>query len=121
MGRKLTCNVFLPNPAGDLSPLVAFLAGEELPEWAEDLVGPHVFEKAPKAEKSTKERIPSGLKEEPKAPPEFKVPSAKAAIATWKKFAKDAYGIQNLPENITRDEVIAEVYKVDPQLVVEEA
>lgn len=120
MGRKLTQNVFLPNPDSTVGPLIAFLAGDELPEWAQELVGDHVYEKPKEKVETKKGKIPSVPKKE-EEPAEFEVPLAKASLPAWKSFAKKAYKLEGFPQNITREEVIAEILRVDPSLEIREA
>lgn len=120
MGKKLTVNVFLPDPDEAVGSLVSFKAGEELPAWAEKLVGDHVFADQSKPEKtSPRGKIPSAKKESP-APVEHKIPSPKEGIAKWKSFAKNAAGIDDLPQSITREEIIERVREVMPDLEISE-
>lgn len=120
MGKKLTVNIFLPNPDGALGSLESFKAGEELPAWAEELVGDHVFEDPAKpAPSAPRGRIPSVEKKKQEQVRQD-IPTAKAGIAKWKSFAKNVANIDDLPQSITREEIIERVIEVMPNLEIPE-
>lgn len=97
----------------------AFKAGDELPEWAEALVGAHVFE-APavvdKARPVTKKTgLPSAPAPKAEKPKETNtVPQRSASKATWKKFA-EKNGI-DVPADAGRDDIVALVAVKFPEL-----
>lgn len=117
MGKVLKHNVFLTNPETPFESATAFLKGDELPDWAEGLVGDHVFEEAPKAEPAPRKgKVPTPKKAE-EANVTLEVPDAQAGIATWKKFAK-AYAGLSFPQSITREEIFAAIKEAKPEFEV---
>lgn len=120
MANVLKQNVMLQRnpPAGEVT---SFKAGDTLPDWAEDLVGKHVFEDG-RGDVAAPKEVDRKLVEvpEPEAEPEteLKVPSRKAAAATWRKFAKEA-GVE-VPAKATRDEIIEKILENNPDLEIPE-
>lgn len=104
MGRVLKQNVVLRQSL--TSPVYSFRKGEELPDWAADLVGDHVFEEKqaePAFSRVKKTGLPSAppVKEEKK---EIEVPGRSSAKAKWAAFL-DESGIE-YPEDASRDDMI---------------
>ena len=103
-----------------------FLKGESLPEWAEKLVGNHVFESlAPYNGSSNPVAINVGKKKGSSAPEakpievapeaeELKVPSKRASRATWKAFA-ERLGV-SFPADAGRDDIVDLVEASHPDL-----
>ena len=104
MGRVLKQNVVLRQSL--TSPVYSFHKGEELPDWAADLVGDHVYEEK-QAEPTFTRVKKTGL---PSAPTpkvekkEIEVPSSNSAKAKWAAFL-DESGIE-YPEDASRDDMI---------------
>lgn len=121
MGRVLKHNTVVRRnpPIGELTVLKA---GETVPDWAENLVGDHLFEDDRGGVAAPKE-VDRSLVQLPEEPPqpeeELKVPKRNAAAATWRKFAKEAS--VTLPAKATRDEIIEKVLESYPDLEIPEA
>lgn len=120
MSRVLKHNVFLQRnpPSGEVTSL---LAGDTLPEWAEGKVGNHLFEDArgAKPPKEVERKLPVYEEPVPEQEEETPVPTAKAGVAAWRKFAK-AGGV-TVPERATRNEIIELVLASNPDLEIPEA
>lgn len=120
MGQVLKRNVVLrQNPPS--GPLTVLKAGEKVPEWAEDRLGKHLFEDGlgdGNAPKEVDRKLVTLPEVAPKQEEELKVPSRAASAAVWRKFAK-AGGTQ-LPQKITRDEIIEKVLIEHPDLEIPE-
>lgn len=122
MGRTLKQNVVLRrNPP--VGPLTTLKAGETVPDWAEDLVGEHLFEDG-QGDVAAPKEVDRSLISLPENPPEpeeeLKVPKRTAAAATWRKFATDQAKVK-LPAKATRDEIIEKVLESHPDLEIPEA
>ena len=97
----------------------AFKAGEELPEWAESLVGAHLFKEPAVTEKGRPVTKKTGLPSAPapkveKTEETNEVPQRSASKATWKKFA-EKNGIE-VPADAGRDDIVALVAVKFPEL-----
>ena len=116
MGKTLKHNIMLRQSL--TSPVHSFVAGEELPEWAEALVGKHVFEEAEAAPDFRRVKK-TGL---PSAPPvveeakELEVPAGNASRASWAKFLTEA-GVE-YPEDCSRDDLKDIAAKALPELEI---
>ena len=116
MGRVLKHNVTLRQTL--TSPVYSFLAGEELPDWADGLVGDHLFtetEKEPVFKRVRKTGLPSAP-EVPEEKKELKVPGRSAAKAKWVQFLTDA-GVE-FPEDASRDDLVEIAEKAMPDLEI---
>lgn len=119
MGKVLKRAVALrPNTS---SRVEVFFAGQELPDWAENLVGEHLFteEKTPNPSQvgPKKTGLPTPPPKEevkPAATKRSEVPSKSASKATWKKFA-DQHGVE-VPEDASRDDIVLRVEAKFPEL-----
>lgn len=117
MGKTLKRNVIVRKD--HRSRPQAFKAGEELPEWAEALVGAHLFEEPAVTEKGRPVTKKTGLPSAPAPKVEKteeinKVPQRSASKATWKKFA-EKNGIE-VPADAGRDDIVALVAVKFPEL-----
>lgn len=121
MGKVLLHNVVLrENPP--TGPIVTFLAGAEVPDWALEQCGEHLFTDAPAPKPEVSQEKPTvALPEEPPAPapqPEtLEVPKARASAATWRAFA-EKIGVE-LAGSESRDEIVALVREQRPELFEE--
>lgn len=118
MGKILKHNITLrqDEPYGEV---VSLLKGTELPDWAESLVGEHVFEEFVDEEPKRQSREIPTVKKKAEEKPENPVPSRGASVPEWKSFAKKA-GIKDIPTSITRDELIAKVEEEFPDIEIED-
>lgn len=108
MGRVVKHNVVFRGGAPDFD-LVSVLAGQELPEWAEGLVGDHVFQ-APEEKKPAPKKdrsLPSPAPREKPKPEKVTVPHRGAAKARWVTFA-DTSRVK-YAKNASRDDIIEAV------------
>lgn len=118
MAEVLKQNVLLRKepPHGEI---FTFVAGQELPDWAKDRVGKHLFEDA-RASKTEAKEVERNLPVAPEVIPEDEsevtVPARGASAAAWKKFAKEA-NVQ-IPDRAKRDEIIALVEEAHPDLEI---
>lgn len=117
---KQTTLLLRNDPAG---PVVAVLAGQEIPDWAVPLLRgkDHLFTVA--SEPDTGVTKASGPLPAPPAPvvreeDEPKVPSRKAGAPTWKSFAKKI-GVE-VASKATRDEVIEAILAARPDIEIPE-
>ena len=116
MARVLKHNVTLRQSL--TSPVYSFLAGEELPDWAEGLVGEHLFtdeEKEPVFKRVRKTGLPSApvKVEEPK---ELEVPARGSSKAKWVSFLTEA-GV-DFPEEASRDDLVEIAERALPDLEI---
>lgn len=118
MSRKIICNLFLREPGTGVG-VVFVPAGSELPDWATDLVGPHVYETSgdtlstPANVEPTQPVTPVEVAPPTAAPQEEPVrPDNGASLATWKKYAKEAHGL-TFDRNVQRDDIIAAVDEIE--------
>lgn len=124
MGKILKHNVFVSDnpPAGNL---VALLAGQEVPDWAEEQLkdSPHLFREPEDANTIRPRNLPAD-KPKPKAKAEIEktekveeaveVPKKTASRQTWVNFAT-YLGIK-LPEDISRNEIVERVESERPEV-----
>lgn len=126
MSRVLKHNVVLRKDLNSVP--VTFLKGQSLPDWAEGLVGDHLFEDmspydgvskpvALHARTPKKTGLPSSPASEKKTetPKETnEVPKRNASRQTWKKFA-EKNGI-DVPTEASREDIVSLVEAKFPDL-----
>lgn len=119
MSKKLTCNIFLrENPP--LGEIKHFLAGETLPDWAEEALKDceHLFTETQEAQPTVQRESKGGpLPEEPEVTVEEHetphAPGRNASQVAWKRFA-ESIGVE-VPESATRDQIIELVNTSHPE------
>ena len=118
MGRIVKCNVLVRKdpPSG---PVTALRKGDEAPEWAESLLGEHIFQDAEEAEtpKRAARPLPTLPKKEEKKPEPTVAPEPGAHVSKWRSFATKI-GI-DVPKGTARDEIIEMVREMNPDLIAE--
>lgn len=119
MGRIVKYNVFVRKdpPSG---PVTALRKGDEAPEWAEALLGDHVFQEAGEGEtpKRAARPLPTLPKKEEKKPEPTVAPELGAHVSKWRSFAAKI-GI-DVPKGTARDEIIEMVRDKNPDLIEED-
>ena len=119
MGRIVKYNVFVRKdpPSG---PVTALRKGDEAPEWAESILGEHIFQEAEEAEslKRSSRPLPTLPKKEEKKPEPTVAPEPGAHVSKWRSFAAKI-GI-DVPKGTARDEIIEMVRDKHPDLIAED-
>lgn len=119
MARILRRNVYVENPSHRGFP-VALVAGQEIPDWAEELLrySDHLFDEEAKERPKESLRKVQHTEEKKEAPKELKTPARSASAATWRKFAAAA-GV-NVPKGSSRDDIVERVVAAVPDLDIED-
>lgn len=119
MARILRRNVFVENPSRRGFP-ESFVAGQELPDWAEKLLkdSDHLFTEEKEERPKETPRKAEHTEEKKEAPKELKTPARSASAATWRKFAAAA-GV-NVPKGASRDDIVERVLESVPDLDIED-
>lgn len=119
MGRIVKYNVFVRKdpPSG---PVTALRKGDEAPEWAEALLGEHVFQEETEVEKPTRASrpLPTLTAKEDEKPEPTVAPELGAHVSKWRSFATKI-GI-DVPKGTARDEIIEMVRDKHPDLIADD-
>lgn len=115
MARVLKHNVTLRKnpPTGEI---VTLLSGQNLPDWAEGMVGDHLFtdEPTPVKAKPADKPLPREPEKELEEVEKVEMPDKGAHISKWRKFA-ESLGMK-VAKGTTRDEIQGMVFSQYPDL-----
>lgn len=120
MGRKIAFNLLL-RKEGSINEPTFFAAGEELPDWAEKLVGDHVFgdSQTPAPKSGVKTGLPSVPEAQEEEPESMEAPPFDAHVSKWRQYANHL-GLNIPAKGIGRDEIQEKVRAAFPEMLPEE-